>query len=820
MRSTQSSAATPEPLAENAQLAREWRRLSRAATFVALLTSPMLFILLYRADGWSVIGALLGTFIGVIAFRGLIDIVAHRLIPRPSLQGIDKAELTEDARARRRLWYWRKKFRHTLWIVGTLLALLVAINIVQKILGHPHDLSGTLHSIGGVFGGSNSNAGGTLLVLLLQLPLLFLINFGILFGPMMLMAVRQLKGYEPGDADWGVHLDDVRGQSEQKQEVTRVITLWQSGEEFRKAGGKPERGLLFIGAPGTGKTMLSKGIATSFNSPIVTMPGSGFAQMFIGMDVIVVSLMIARARRLARKWGGQCIIFIDEIDAVGLRRQALGQGTSMAGPGGVGGALNNGVESFNDLAFYGPHGALNPSGDLILESRAWREKLFAARAESPRALYPPIVQRVGQSIAGVFPGGMMGGMMGGGMALNQLLVQMDGVDSPPMMRRFFTNRLNTFLDATYIIPPRVGPVSLRLRPPKPRAEQLYFIGATNVPIDRLDPALIRPGRMGRHIWFRTPTADDRKDIFDLYLGKVDHDPNLDSESRRDELARITNGYSPAMIEQVCSMALTLAHSDARPYFQWEDIVEAMTTIESGTAQGIDYVPAETRAVAIHEAGHAAASHVYMQDVLSTRLSIRKRGGSLGHHQAIEKEERFSSWRHEEVGKLVWTLGAMAAERVFYGENSTGVGGDVQSATARAAWMVGMCGMGPEPINLNGRRFESEEEREEAEEEYMKRFERIGSQIMNRAAGMRESGDPIAAVLSDPGKRRAAAQILGQAYITAVCLIRHNREQVLRIAETLIERRELHGDEVVEVLDAAGLQAPAIDVNDESIWPKL
>ncbi len=806
MRSTQGSEPAP-------QLAREWRRLSRAATFVALLTSPALFVLLYRNDGWSLAGALIGTFLGVIAFRGFVDIVVHRLLPRPTLQGADKAALAEDARARRRLWYWRRMFRRIIWIAGTLLALLVLINIVQKLLGHPHDLHGTLDSIGSIFGGQNGQNGSALLILLLQLPLLFLINFGILFGPMMLMSVRQLKGYEPGDADWGVRLDDVRGQREQKQEVTRVITLWQSGEEFRKAGGKPERGLLFIGAPGTGKTMLSKGIATSFNSPIVTMPGSGFAQMFIGMDVIVVSLMIARARRLARKWGGQCIIFIDEIDAVGLRRQALGQGTPMA-------PLSAGVESFNDLAFYGPHGALNPSGDLILESRAWREKLFAARAESPRALYPPLVQRAVQGIAGIIPGAGMFGGMGGGMALNQLLVQMDGVDSPPMMRRFFTNRLNTFLDATYVIPPRVGPVSLRLRPPKPRSEQLYFIGATNVPIERLDPALIRPGRMGRHIWFRTPTADDRKDIFDLYLAKVDHDPDLDSDSRRDELARITNGYSPAMIEQVCSMALTLAHSDGRPRFEWEDIVEAMTTIESGTAQGIDYVPEETRAVAIHEAGHAAASHVYMQDVLSTRLSIRKRGGSLGHHQAIEKEERFSSWRHEEVGKLVWTLGAMAAEHVFYGENSTGVGGDVQSATSRAAWMVGMCGMGPEPIDLNGRHFATEEEREEAEEEFMKRFERIGAQIMNRAAGMRESGDPIAAVLSDPGKRRAAAQILGQAYITAVCLIRHNREQVLHIAETLIERRELHGDEVVRVLDAAQLEAPAIDLDDESIWPKL
>ena len=222
------------------------------------------------------------------------------------------------------------------------------------------------------------------------------------------------------------------------------------------------------------------------------------------------------------------------------------------------------------------------------------------------------------------------------------------------------------------------------------------------------------------------------------------------------------------------MALTLAHSDGRERFGWHDIVEAMTTIESGTAQGIDYVPDETRAVAIHEAGHAVASHVYMADVLSTRLSIRKRGGSLGHHQAIEKEERFSSWRHEEVGKLVWTLGAMAAEHVFYGENSTGVGGDVESATTRAAWMVGMCGMGPEPIELNGSGPDEDEARREYEAEIMERFERIGTQIMNRARGGREMGDVIAAILGDPAKKRAAAQILGQTYITAVVLIRHNR----------------------------------------------
>ena len=199
-----------------------------------------------------------------------------------------------------------------------------------------------------------------------------------------------------------------------------------------------------------------------------------------------------------------------------------------------------------------------------------------------------------------------------------------------------------------------------------------------MPIEVLDPALTRPGRMGRHIWFRTPTKDDRLDILDLYLGKVAHEPDLDTDRRRDELARITNGYSPSMIEQCCSMALTIAHTEGRREFAWRDIVEAMTTVETGTAQNIEYIQEETRAVAIHEAGHAAAGHVYLEkDVLSTRLSIRKRGGSLGHYQSMEKDERFSHFRSRVMGSLIMTLGAMAAEHVFYGENSQGVSGDVQ-----------------------------------------------------------------------------------------------------------------------------------------------
>ena len=109
---------------------------------------------------------------------------------------------------------------------------------------------------------------------------------------------------------------------------------------------------------------------------------------------------------------------------------------------------------------------------------------------------------------------MMGG--GGGLALNQLLVVMDGVDDPPFMRKLMTNRVNTFLDAIH--PPGEGRQCLApAAGAQAAAEQIYFIGRRNVPIDALDPALTRPGRMGRHIWFRTPTKDDRKDIFDLYM---------------------------------------------------------------------------------------------------------------------------------------------------------------------------------------------------------------------------------------------------------------------------------------------------------------
>jgi ATP-dependent Zn protease len=370
----------------------------------------------------------------------------------------------------------------------------------------------------------------------------------------------------------------------------------------------------------------------------------------------------------------------------------------------------------------------------------------------------------------------------------------------------------------YVVPRRIGRVSFRLRPPRPLGAQIYFIGATNVPIDRLDPALTRPGRMGRHVWFRTPTKEDRKDIFDLYLDKVTHEPELDTPEARDELARMTNGYSPAMIDQVCSMALTYAQHDGRMEFSRSDLVEAMTTIESGTAVGIDYVAEEKRAIALHEAGHAINSFLYQKNTEATRLSTRMRGGSLGHFYGIEKEERFGRWRSEDMATLTMILGAMAAEHVFYGENGAGVGGDVQSATAIASWMVGASGMGPEPLKLSG--TFADESPEETEKRIRERLQKIGSQIMNRTSGGPGAADPIAAVLGDRDKKLNAAEILGQAYIRAYNTMKANRAGAEHIASVLIDKRELYGDEVVRLLEDSNLKAPEYDLLDEASWPTI
>lgn len=713
----------------NLELGAARRSLGRFITFLCIPVFVTLALFFGRTHNWPLWEVLLVAFANVVVLRAFIDYVLRQVLPAPSLfNNDDPAAREEDLVARRRTWFWRYWARMgTFYVVFcALIALTHGASILHEV-GYlaPHVLTYMFSHPAILLQGA-------------QVMALFMVNFLIFMGPLLLMNISQIKVFEPGDTNLGAKFDDVRGQAEAKEEIKRVIEIWEEGDRFEALGGKRERGMLFLGAPGVGKTLLAKAIATSFNAPFLFIPGSGFAATFIGIDAVVVRYMARKAKKAARKWGGTCIIFIDEIDAVGRRRQGQGGG----------------------------------------------------------------------GFAGV--GGMFGGGMGQ-MALNQLLVVMDSIDGPPGMKRFFIRKINTTLDALYFFPRSIpvpwggkwveqggvterktwGKLKLRLPAAKPRKDQqIYFIGATNIDLEELDPALVRAGRMGRHVYFRNPTKSDRVDVLDLYVKKVAHDPALETPEKLDELARITQGVSPASIEQICSMALVNAQNAGRDKFIFEDFVEALTTLESGTAVGIDYTEAETRAVAIHEAGHAAASHVYAPEQESSRLSIRMRGNSLGHHQSFAKEEKFGSWRSEDFGQLVRGLAAMAAEYVFYGENGRGVSGDLAQSSALARMMAGRVGMAPYFTT-----FPSDERQESVDKkDVLDKFEFIGRRLLVN------SDSVMGAPQVDREKDKLAAQFMGHAFVTAWNFITLNKERVDAIANMLIVEKEIFGDRLTTILD--------------------
>jgi len=162
---------------------------------------------------------------------------------------------------------------------------------------------------------------------------------------------------------------------------------------------------------------------------------------------------------------------------------------------------------------------------------------------------------------------------------------------------------------------------------------------------------------------------------------------------------------------------------------------------------------------------------------------------------------------------------MAAEHVFYGQNGNGVSGDLNGATNQVATMVGVAGMGPLHISVNGNG--SEESEEEIRERMHRRFQKIGLRIMNRTRGSADvHQDPIASILGDPFKRDIAATVLGQALLTAINFITANKEKIEAVAGALVEKKEIYGDDLVALLDRQHFVKPEIDWTKEESWAQI
>jgi cell division protease FtsH len=351
----------------------------------------------------------------------------------------------------------------------------------------------------------------------------------------------------------------------------------------------------------------------------------------------------------------------------------------------------------------------------------------------------------------------------GGM-VNELLIQMQSFDQPQWgqrLRERFIQWLNGYLPEGRAI--RVG---------KPKYHNLLLIAATNR-ADSLDPALLRPGRFDRRLYFDLPTKQERRDLIDFFLQRKAHHLLLDEDEARERLAHDTLGYTPVMIEHLFDESLLVALRDGRDGMSVSDIYEAKLTEEIGLAQRVIYTDAERRAVATHEAGHAVAAHLLGKSRRLEVLSIIKRRAALGLLAHSDLEERFTRSRTELEALLAIALGGMAAEELFLGETGTGPGSDLASATEVAAMMVGALGMGGSLIS----------------------YEAVAEGAVSRS-------NLVGKVLADRDSKAAVENLLDAQKERIRGVLAENHDLVDALRDALIARDELVGEEIIQVIHEA------------------
>ena len=372
---------------------------------------------------------------------------------------------------------------------------------------------------------------------------------------------------------------------------------------------------------------------------------------------------------------------------------------------------------------------------------------------SPAAFVTPFGARREASIAS-----------GTGGTVNELLIQMQSFDDPPGAQAFM-NKMKDFIN-TFL------PLNRQLKKKSVDYANVLVIAATNRG-DMLDPALLRPGRFDRRLYFDVPSRSGRRDLIDYFLGKKKHGPDLEDPARRDELAGMTFGYSPVMIEHLFDEALIWALRGGRDAMNWEDVTRAKLTGEIGLPAPVSYTADERRAIATHEAGHAVAAYLVGEGRTLEVLSIIKRRDALGLLGHSESEERFTKTRTELEALLKISLGGMAAEEIFEGESGTGPAGDLAHATQIAAEMIGSLGLG-------------------------------GSLISFRAVseGVFDSG-LVGRVLANGDAKRSVDALLKKEKRSVKMLLNKNRRLVIALRDALLDRDELIGEQIIDVLEHAG-----------------
>ena len=353
---------------------------------------------------------------------------------------------------------------------------------------------------------------------------------------------------------------------------------------------------------------------------------------------------------------------------------------------------------------------------------------------------------------------------GGSGMVNELLIQMQSFDQPAYKARFrswMIDLVNSFMSAERRIPSA-----------KPMYNNILLIAATNRS-DNLDPALLRPGRFDRRLYFDLPNKNGRRDLVDFFFDRKAHHQQLDDDNVRERLAHDTFGYTPVMIEHLFDESLLVALRNGRKEMNLDDIHEAKLTEELGFKQPVTYTESDRVSVATHEAGHATVAYFLGKGRRLEVLSIIKRRQALGLLAHGDEEERFTRTRTELEAGIAIALGGLVAEEVFFGESGTGPASDLQHATTLAAQMVGSFGMAGSLISYDA-----------------------------IAEGPIGSKNLVGKVLAEAEGRARVEEIFSDQRARVTKLLEENRDVVVALRDALIARDELIGEEIVQTIEIA------------------
>jgi cell division protease FtsH len=620
-------------------------------------------------------------------------------------------------------WNRYRVARATKWVV--------AIVVVAIILGRIFDTSPVL----AYFEALSRALDAAPTIVQVVLFLTFWIGFQ--FGLILFFATRGgVETYFPDDIR--TRFSDVWGQDQVLTKIRENLMFLERPEMIEERGGYVPGGILLWGPPGTGKTLLAEALAGETGRPFVNVDASMLDTM--GMGVLKVKLLFRKLRKYALKYGG-VVAFFDEADSLGNRGMLAG----MPGQG-----LPAKTPS--------PFSHERSCGGLGYLSEGGRESLLAAAT----AAADPAPEDTGRRNRFFMGMGGMGG--GGGGTLQTLLTELSGLKKPRGLINRYARRM------------------LGIRPKNPPRLRLLIMMATNLP-EKLDPAMLRPGRIDRIYKVGYPSKAGRIRTYEGYLEKIDHQLTADEIDR---LATVTPYATGATIKDLVNEALINSIRDGRKEVVWKDVVRAKQFKDLGPPEDVEYIERERHATALHEACHAVVAYRVRHHLVIDIATIEKGGNYLGMVSSIPPEDLFTRWRSDYESDVMVSLASLAGEKMFFGgDSSSGVSGDLESATQLAILMEGYWGMGSS----------------------------IASHGVTHRVGIGGGGQPGA---GEDKERQLLKSSLGgridgkleELFVRTEALITENRLEVLAVTHALETHKTLTGEDIEAVIE--GRRGPLID----------